>query len=171
MSNIRNLPPAPTELDQVWGTRPGFYAVFMEDYNRSIARIDAPLLELCRLRMATLLGSEFELGLRYEAAAAAGLTEAKIDALGGYVKSPLFTERERQCIAFTELFVIQSSSIGDDDVTRVQAVLDAEEFIYFVKALSVMDQFQRSCVAFGIRLGSELPATLTGFRAVEAVAA
>ena len=171
MSNIRNLPPAPTELDQVWGTRPGFYAVFMDDYNRSIARVDAPLLELCRLRMATLLGSDFDLGLRYEPAASAGLTDAKIDALAGYLKSELFTERERQCIAFTELFVIQSSSIGDDDVARVQAVLEAEEFIYFVKALSVMDQFQRSCVAFGIRLGAELPAVLAGFRAAEAVAA
>ena len=171
MANIRNLPAGKCDLDRVWGTRPDFYAVFMDDYNRSLARVDAPLVELCRLRMATLLDCTFELGLRYHPAAEAGLTEAKIAALGNYLASPLFSESERLAIAFAELFVIQSSSIGDDDVARVQQALGAEPFIYFVKALSVMDQLQRSSVAFDIQPGSELPQALADFRAVEPVAA
>jgi alkylhydroperoxidase family enzyme len=171
MANIRNLAPGATELDQVWGTRPGFYAVFMDDYQRSVARVDPSLIELCRLRMATILGSAFDLGLRYQPAAEAGLSEARIAALAEYAASPLFTERERLCIGFAELFVIQSSSIGDADVAQVQAALGAEQFIYFVKALSVIDQLQRSCVAFDVQPGASVPSTLAQFRAVEAVTA
>ena len=171
MANIRNLPPGATELDQVWGTRPGFYAVFMDDYQRSVARVDAPLVELCRLRMATILGSALDLGLRFQPAVDAGLSEAKIAELANYTNSPLFTECERLCIGFAELFVIQSSSIGDADVAEVQTALGPEQFIYFVKALSVIDQLQRSCVAFDVRPGAAVPATLACFRALEATTA
>ena len=35
---------------------------------------------------------------------------------------------------------------------------------YFVKALSVMDQFQRGTVAFGVRPSNQVPQTLPDFR-------
>ncbi|MFL6696931.1 MAG: carboxymuconolactone decarboxylase family protein [Vitreoscilla sp.] len=168
MAHVQHLAPGPTELDQTWGVRPGFYAIFMADFNASIARVDPVLIEVCRLRMALLLASEFDLGLRYQPAARAGLTEAKIAALPQYLKSPLYSQTERLCIEFAEIFVIQSSNISDEDVARVQAALGSEQFIYFVKALSVMDQFQRGTVAFGVRPGKQVPATLPEFRLLEA---
>ncbi len=97
-----------TELDRVWGLRSKFYEHFMQDYNASIERLDPVTVELCRLRMATLNGSALDLSLRYEPAVAAGLTEEKVKALPNYSKSPLFTERERRCLEFAELYVIQS---------------------------------------------------------------
>lgn len=171
MANLRNLPDGVTDLDRAWGMRPRFYEVFMSDYNRSVARVDAALIELCRLRMATILGSELDRSLRYTPALQAGLTEQKIAALPDYASSPLFTERERLAIGFAELFAIQSSSIGDDDVARVQEALGAEHFIYFVKALSVIDQLQRSVVAFDVQPGPVVPETLSDFRLAEAAAA
>lgn len=171
MAHVKHLAPGATELDQTWGVRPGFYAVFMADYNASIARVDPLLVELCRLRMATLMGSDFDLGLRYQPATEAGLTEAKIADIPHCATSALFTERERLCMEFAELFVIQSSSIGDDDVARVQAALGAEQFIYFVKALSVIDQFQRSVVAFGVQSSGQVPATLANFRLPDTIPA
>jgi alkylhydroperoxidase family enzyme len=168
---VKHLAAGATELDQAWGVRPGFYAVFMSDYNASIKRANPVLVELCRLRMAALMSSDFDLGLRYQPAMEAGLTEAKIAALPNYSTSPLFTDAERLSIEFAELFVIQSSNIGDDDVARVQTALGSEQFIYFVKALSVLDQFQRGTVAFGVRPGAQVPATLPDFRLAEATAA
>ena len=82
----------------------------MQDYNRSIERVDPVLIELCRLRMATLLGSKLDLSLRYKPATEAGLTEEKVRELSSYYKSPLFTERERRCIDFAEQFALQSSA-------------------------------------------------------------
>jgi alkylhydroperoxidase family enzyme len=166
LAQVKHLAAGATELDQAWGVRPGFYSVFMSDYRASVARVDPVLVEICRLRMAQLLDCDFDRGLRLQHALDAGLTEAKIAAIGDYGTSPLFSERERQCLAFAELFVIQSSSISDEDVARVQTVLGAEAFIYFVKALSVIDQLQRSCVAFDVRPAAIVPATMDGFRAV-----
>jgi alkylhydroperoxidase family enzyme len=170
LAQVKHLAAGPTELDQAWGVRPGFYSVFMTDYQASVARVNPVLIELCRLRMAQLVDSDFDRSLRYAPAATAGLTEAKIAALGDYGTSPLFTELERTCLAFAELFVIQSSSISDEDVARVQEVLGSEQFIYFVKGLSVIDQLQRSVVAFDVRPGKLVPPTMSEFRLSHAAA-
>jgi alkylhydroperoxidase family enzyme len=164
MTHVQAVTEGPTELDRVYGLRSQYYALFMEDYNRSITRVEPVLVELCRLRMAMLLGSKLDLSLRYEPAVAAGLTEEKVRDLSNYGTSPLFTERERRCLELAEQFVVQSSGIGDEDVARVQAVLQPEEFIYWVKALSVMDQLQRGCAAFDIQPSEAVPATMSHFK-------
>ena len=164
MTHLRDLPPGPTDLDRSWGTRPRMYEIFMGDFNASLARVEPALIELCRLRMADILGSGFDRSLRYGPAREAGLTETKIRALPQYPSSPLFSECERLAIGFAEIFAIQSSSIGDEDVARVQQALGAETFIYFVKALSVIDQLQRSVVAFGVQPGATVPPTLPAFQ-------
>jgi alkylhydroperoxidase family enzyme len=166
MTHMQATADGATPLDRVWNTRPQFYAVFMDDYRRSIARVDPVLVELCRLRMARLFGSSVDLSLRLKAARTAGLAENKIDALSNYDKSPLFSERERVCLGFAEQFALASYDISDEDVARVQAVLPPEDFIYFVKALSVIDQFQRAAVAFGATPAAVPPAGLDEFDVV-----
>jgi hypothetical protein len=49
-------------------------------------------------------------------------------------------------------------------VARVQTVLEPEAFIYFVKALSVMDQLQRGCAAFDIQTSNTVPSMLDRFQ-------
>jgi alkylhydroperoxidase family enzyme len=163
MSYVQNPAEGPTELDQVWGMRPRYYRLFMQDYLTSISRVEPVLVELCRLRMAMLIDSDQDRALRYTPAREAGLKEEKIAALPNYLNSPFFDERERVCIDFAEQFVIQSSSIGDAEVARVQSVLTPEDFIYFVKALSVMDQFARTSAAFNFVPGEVAPSTMSQF--------
>lgn len=169
MTHVAHLAPGPTELDRVYGLRRRYFEIFMQDYNRSIERVEPVLIELCRLRMAMLLGSRLDLSLRYGPAREAGLSEAKLGELPNYGRSPLYTGRERRCLEFAEQFVIQSSGIGDEEVARVQQVMEPEEFIYFVKAVSVMDQLQRGCSAFDIRPSGDAPATLARFQPAPAV--
>lgn len=163
MTRVSSVVDAPTELDGVWGKRPEYYAIFMGDYNDSIARVDPVLLELCRIRIAQLVESAFDLSLRYAPAQDAGLSEAKIEALSNYTDSDLFSAKERAALEFTEQFVIQSSSISDDDVDRVQAHLTAEEFIFLTKSLGAMDQFARANSAFRIAPATAVPATMPAF--------
>ena len=164
MTYVEHTAEGATELDRVYGLRPEYYALFMQDYLRSIGRIDPMTAELCRIRMATLIGSALDLSLRYVPAIEAGLSEEKLRELPRYQASASFSEKERRCLDFAEQFVIQSSGIGDDDVARLQSVMDVEEFIYFVKALSVMDQFQRGCAAFGIQPSAVVPASMAKFQ-------
>lgn len=163
MSRIENLAPGTTGLDQSWGHRPRFYEAFMEDHAASIARVDPILLELARLRMASVMECDFMLALRYQPAIDAGLVEEKIRQLTHYADSPLFSDIERACIEFAELFAIQSSAIGDAEVSRLQGIMGTEPMIYFIKALSVMDQLQRSCVAFDLAPPTVAPTTMPGF--------
>jgi alkylhydroperoxidase family enzyme len=170
MTRVKELADGPTDLDRVWGRRPEFYQQFMADHARSIARVDPVIVELARLRMAAMFGSTFAQALRYRPAIAAGLSEDKIAALSQYGDSPMFTAQERACLEFAEHFAIQASSIGDEEVARLQDAMGPEAMIYFVKALSVMDQLLRSTVAFGFEAPTVAPPTMPGFEPLRAAA-
>ena len=157
MSRVTNLCEGPTELDQVWGHRRKYFELFIEDYVQSVRRVDPVLVELARIRISQLVESDFDVALRYKAAAEAGLTEDKIDEITDYPTSVLFTERERAALEFTEQFALQSSSISDEDCARLQEHVSAEEFIYLVKALSSIDQFARANSAFRIQPSEQAP--------------
>ena len=75
----------------------------------------------------------------------------KIAAIRNYPTSPLFSDAERVVLDFVEQWVIQSSAITDDDTERMQTVMTSEEFMYFCKALSLIDQFARANSAFRLR--------------------
>lgn len=163
MSRVSSVVDGPTALDQVWGKRREYYDVFMSDYIASLRRADPVLTELCRVRIAQLVESAFDLSLRWGPARAAGLSETKIADVTRYPESELFSDRERAVLEFAEQFAIQSSSISDDDVLRVQAYLTPEDFIYLTKALGVMDQFARSNSAFRLGAAETVPSTMPGF--------
>jgi alkylhydroperoxidase family enzyme len=163
MTRVTQLASGPTELDRVWGLRPEYFALFMQDYGKSVGRIDPVLLELCRLRVAQMVESEFDQALRYRPAREAGLSEQKIAALADYPTSDVYTARERIILEFTEQWVIQSSSITDDDVARLQTVMSAEELMYFCKALSLIDQFARANSAFRLAPPAVAPSAMPEF--------
>jgi alkylhydroperoxidase family enzyme len=165
MTRVINVAEGPTELDRVWNLRRSYFELFLEDYNASIRRIDPVLAELCRLRIAQLVESELDESLRYLPAANAGLSEEKIQALADYATSALFSPRERAVLEFTEQWVIQSSSITDEDCTRLQEHLTAQEFIYLAKALSVLDQFARANSAFRVAPSESVSPNLADFTA------
>ena len=160
MSRVTNPCEGPTELDQVWGHRQKYFELFMDDYVQSVRRADPVLVELARIRIAQLVESDFDAGLRYKAAAEAGLTEDKISEITDYPTSGLYTERERAALEFTEQFALQSSSISDEDCARLQLHISAEEFIYLVKALSSVDQFARANSALRIQPSEQVPPAL-----------
>jgi alkylhydroperoxidase family enzyme len=160
MTRVTMLCEGPTELEQVWRYRDDYYRLFVDDYVRSVRRLDPVLVELARIRIAQLVESEFDAALRYRAAGDAGLTETKISAITDYPTSELFSDRERAVLEFTEQFALQSSSISDEDCARLQEHITAEQFIYLVKALSTMDQFARANSAFRIQPSERVPDAL-----------
>ena len=111
---------------------------------------DPVLLELCRLRMATVLTYPAEQARRTGRAAAAGLDEAKLAALPSWPTSPRFDARERACLALAEQFVIDANGVTDELVAAVTEHLGPEGCYAFVQALSLLETFQRACLALGI---------------------
>ena len=111
---------------------------------------DPALLELARLRIATLLGNHAEVTRRTAVAREAGSTEEKIAALAAWPTSPRFDARERACLSFTEQFVIDANGVTDQQVADVTEHLGAEGCYAFVQAVSVLETFQRACLTLGI---------------------
>jgi alkylhydroperoxidase family enzyme len=116
---------------------------------------DPALLELCRLRIATLL--EFEAGLRIRSkqAQAAGLTENKVELLNLWPTSPLFSDRERACLALTEQLLMDASGMTDEIIDEVLGHLSPSECYALVQAVNAMETLQRGCLVLGIERSPE----------------
>ncbi len=91
-------------------------------------RLDSRILELCRLRVGTLLGCP----------AHAGSVPASQD----------MDERQRACLDFAEQFVLDHHAITDGDASRVTEHLTDAEMVALTTALAVYDGFCRFEIMF-----------------------
>jgi len=106
-------------------------------------RVDPVLLELCRLRIAMLLGCEAERDARTPAAVDAGLAEETVAVLARWPTSERFGPAARACLAFTEQFVIDVAGLDESTAAAVREHLGDEGLADFVSALLVVEQRQR----------------------------
>jgi alkylhydroperoxidase family enzyme len=135
-------------LHDVFGLRPDLYARYREFASLFWSRrsVEPVLLELCRLRVARLLGC----APMPAAGETGGPSEGRLAALEDWVASDAFTERERACLAFTDRFILDPHAITDDDAAAVARHLPAAEMVAFTEALALFDGFTRFCAILGI---------------------
>jgi alkylhydroperoxidase family enzyme len=129
---------------------------------------DPVLLELVRLRIATLLRFGPGLALRSARARKAGLSEAKIAVLSQWPTSPLYDASERACLALTEQMLMSANDVTDELVADVLAHLSPGECFTLVEGISAMETLQRGCLVLGLTTSPEA-AWLTPATAAEGV--
>jgi alkylhydroperoxidase family enzyme len=95
------------------------------------------LLELCRVRIATLLGCAAEADARTPGS---GVTDEVLAAIRSWPTDSRFDAVDRACLGFTEHYVIDVASIDDDTVAAVREHLGDEGLVNFVNALLVVEQ-------------------------------
>lgn len=95
------------------------------------------LLELCRVRIAILLGCAAEAEARTPGS---GVADDVLAAIRSWPTDPRFDPLDRACLAFTEHYVIDVASIDDDTVAAVREYLGDEGVANFVNALLVVEQ-------------------------------
>lgn len=147
---LGRLPPGDTDWDRFAARWPDASAALADVVAAAWDETDPVLLELCRLRVATLLGFAAEQARRTARARAAGLEEPKVAELAAWPTSPRFTARERACLTLTEQFVVDANGVTDEHVTDVADHLGPEGCHAFVQALSVVETFQRACLTLGL---------------------
>jgi alkylhydroperoxidase family enzyme len=116
--------------------------------------IEPPLMELIRLRAAQILDAPAELERRTPAAVAAGLDEAMVEQLSMWPTSPLFDERQRAVLSWSEQWIIDPEQITDDDAVRLRASLDDKECAALSTVLAVFESLTRTRVALGLAASS-----------------
>jgi alkylhydroperoxidase family enzyme len=144
--------PTAAPFDRVLGWRPELladYRAFLTELWTGGA-VDPVVLELCRLRVAQLLGCEAELRLRYEPARAAGLGEAKIALLERWPTAAGFSEVERACLAYAEQFVLDVHGIDDGDAAALAAHLTPGGLVALTEALALFEGFARFRLVLGV---------------------
>lgn len=117
--------------------------------------VDADLLDLCRMRIAMLLGHPDEV---VALPPPDGPDPAQTAALASWPTSPLFDDAQRACLAFTEQFVIDVANMDD---ACAFAVIDhlGSDFATFVNALLVIEQRQRLTLIWQRLFGDAAPST------------
>jgi Carboxymuconolactone decarboxylase family len=150
MTWLQGLPAGETDWDRLAAACPEAFAALAGLLGAAAEEVDPVVLELCRLRIATLLGYTYEATRRSDRAREAGFTEDKAAALPSWPTSPQFTEAERACIAFAEQFVIDANGVSEDQVSEVSRHLGPKGCYGFVQALSALETFLRACLTLGI---------------------
>ena len=110
-------------------------------YDAELRCVEPVLLELCRLRIAQLLGDSTQV---------AALTGSKMAALAAYPTSPLFSEHERTCLNYAEQYVIDVHSLTDADADAVKQGMTDAEFVGFTVALGMFEGFARFRLILGV---------------------
>lgn len=93
------------------------------------------LLELCRIRIAVLLGCEAEVRDRTGA-----VDDDLLDSIAAWPNDSRFTEADRAGLAFAEHYIIDVASIDDSTVAAVREHIGDVGLQNFVSALLVVEQ-------------------------------
>ena len=104
---------------------------------------DARVLDLCRLRMATLLGMSQQ---PPEVATAEEVAE-----LAQWPSSPRFDDRDRAALAFAEQWLIDASGVSDADAARVRAHFTDPQVAAFTMGIAVCEALLRTELTLGIK--------------------
>jgi alkylhydroperoxidase family enzyme len=104
---------------------------------------DPAILELCRTRIAGMLGAS-DAQRRRTPAAAGVLEEEKVAALDDWETSPRFDQRERAYLEFTEQFVTSVRHLEDSQIDALCRHDSPADVCAFVAALYVLEITQRA---------------------------
>ena len=140
----------PTDWNELAALAPESVDQFVALHKVIDDSVDPVIIELCRLRIAGLVGASAHLSLRRPKAAAAGLTEAKIAELARWPESPLFSAGERACLALAEQFCMGAYTVTEADVATVLEHLSADECYALVNGIWVMEALARMTVVMGV---------------------
>jgi alkylhydroperoxidase family enzyme len=107
------------------------------------AGVDPVTLDLCRLRLATLIGSRADLAVRDPRAVAAGLDDETVGALAHWPKSDRFTDAQRAALAYTEQFVIDAHGFNARDEAELKRHYTPAQLATLTIAVAAFDALAR----------------------------
>lgn len=121
------------------------------------------LLELCRLRASQINGCVTCVDLHARTLRAAGVDTFKVDLVAVWREAPVFTDRERAALAWTEALTRLSTGDADDATfAALAAVFTPREQIELTVNAGIINMYNRLNVAFRVPPFGKTMAELTG---------
>jgi AhpD family alkylhydroperoxidase len=121
--------------------------------------LEAPLLELVKMRSSQLNGCAYCLDMHSKDARAAGETEQRLYLLDAWHEAGhLYSERERVALAWTEAVTrLTDGRVPDEVFDRVRASFTDAEIAQLTLAIIAINGWNRMNVAFRVPAGNYRP--------------
>jgi len=111
--------------------------------------IGPALRMLIKMRVSQINGCAFCLEMHTREARAAGESEARLYLLNAWHESPLYTERERAALQWTEaVTLVSETGVPDDAWNAVRAAFSEEEIANLTVAIGMINVWNRLAVSF-----------------------
>jgi AhpD family alkylhydroperoxidase len=131
-------------------TAPGVFNAMRDLSNRATnCGLEHSLQELVKTRASQINGCAFCLHMHTRDARAAGETEERLHLLSAWRESPLYTERERAALAWTEaLTLIADRGAPDAVYNDLKACFTEEEIVELTLLINTINSWNRFAIGF-----------------------
>ena len=113
--------------------------------------IEQSVIDLVKIRASQINGCAVCLHMHTRDARKAGETETRIYVLEAWRDSPLFTERERAALAWTEALTRMDHRAMDEAYEQVAAVFAPDEQVQLNLAIGVINVYNRLNAGFALK--------------------
>jgi AhpD family alkylhydroperoxidase len=121
--------------------------------------LEAPLLELVKMRASQINGCAYCLDMHSKDARAAGETEQRLYVLNAWREAPFYTDRERAALAWTEsLTLVSENHVPDEIYAEVRKHFSEAELVNLTLAVVAINGWNRISIGFRAEVGTYQPA-------------
>jgi AhpD family alkylhydroperoxidase len=111
--------------------------------------LESSLVELVKIRASQINGCAFCLHMHTRDARAKGETEQRIYLLNAWRESPLFSDRERAALAWTEsVTLVSKTHVPDEVFAQAKAQFSDEELAQLTLLVVAINGWNRFAIAF-----------------------
>jgi AhpD family alkylhydroperoxidase len=120
----------------------------LEEYVRN-SGLEASLLDLVKTRASQINGCAFCIHMHTREARARGETEERLYLLDAWRESPLYSERERAALAWTEAITLIHETHAPDEVyEEVRRHFSEQELVDLTLAIATINVWNRMAISF-----------------------
>ena len=111
--------------------------------------LEQSLIELVKTRASQINGCAFCINMHTEDARKRGETEQRLYLLNAWRESPLYTDRERAALAWTEAVTLISETHAPDDIyEQVRAQFSEQETVNLTMLIGTINAWNRIAISF-----------------------
>jgi AhpD family alkylhydroperoxidase len=138
-------------LDYKKASPAGYKAMLHLNHFVETCGLERLLLELVKTRASQINGCAYCINMHTRDARAAGETEQRLYMLDAWREAPLYSERERAALAWTETLTLLSETHAPDDAYNdARKHFSEEELANLTWAIVVINGWNRVCVGFRV---------------------
>ncbi|MDI1480581.1 carboxymuconolactone decarboxylase family protein [Polyangium sp. y55x31] len=156
------MPTTPRTTDYFKRAEAGFKPLYAVEAGIRTSTLEMPLLHLMALRASQINACAYCIQVHVAEALKAGETPLRLHMLPAWRESPLYSERERAALAWTEaLTLVAETGAPDADWALVEAAFTEDERAFLTLSIATINLWNRVQIGFRAAHGMTLPEAQT----------